>query len=281
MIARIALISLSLALSAPTFAATIDATITGVVQMGSFGAPADNFDSFTKSAVGFSGLSKADSGNASATGFFGSGGATSEYQVDGTRGQLRMGMRADVNPLPDGTRGSAAADAFVQIRETFQITGSGLVRVGMSVSAMWSAPNYFLTACVTSSFGFGQLVCLTRETTQGRSGSLFGELLELSFAVPVGTDSPADFTWLMQGGVSVGGGPGPQEKAFLDAMNTANIFVKTSGDVSVKPFATGFLSDPAFDDDDVAPIPLPATGFMLALAVGGLFSVVRRRRLAA
>jgi hypothetical protein len=281
MIARIALISLSLALPAPTFAATIDATITGSVQMGSFGAPADNFDSFTKSAVGFSGLESEGFDNAAAVGFFGSGSATSEYQVDGTRGQLRFGLRSEVNPLLDGTRGSAAADAYVQLRETFQITGSGLVTVGMSVSALWSAPSYFLTACVTSSFGSGQAACLTRETTQGTSGGLFGELLELSFAVPDGTDLPAEFTWWLQGGVNVGGRPGPKEEAFLNAMNTANIFVTTSGEVSVTPSTQGFLSDPAFDDDDVAPIPLPATGFMLAFAVGGLFSVVRRRRSAA
>jgi hypothetical protein len=103
------------------------------------------------------------------------------------------------------------------------------------------------------------------------------ELLEVTVNVQEGTDTTSEFSWTLNAGLGAGGGRGPAEQGFIDAMNTATMFLRTTGNVVLEPTNSLFLSNPAFvDPDEPTVIPLPATGLLLIGAVAGLASLRRR-----
>ncbi len=279
---HVSCLSLCLIAAAPiACAATVDGTWSAAVVVGTNG----EFAVFDELLGPTETLLVSDSRSIAAAGPFGTGNASAQYSVDGVTGQLRLGIDARVNATPNGERGAARTDINLTVGETFRVTGSGTVTVGMSLSADWSAANFSFGGCTTynatdAGAAFGSSCASYDSITNGITGSVAKELLSVSFAVPEGSDGTFDVIWRLFAQLGVGGGLGPSEAGFIDALNTANIFVASEGDVVVSPVTAMFLSDPAFGGP-VPPtvVPLPASGALLSgTLVLGAFA---RRKVAA
>lgn len=262
-------------------AATVDGNWSAAVVVGTNG----EFAVFDELLGPTDTLLVSDSRSIAAAGPFGTGTASAQYSVNGVTGQLRLGIDARVNATLNGERGFANPSINLTLAETFRITGSGKVTVGMALSADWSAADFFFGGCTTytsSIVGVGSNInCVTRDgLTDGTTGSIANELVSVSFDAPEGSDGTFDVLWRMFAQLNVGGELGPSEAGFIDALNTASIFVATEGDVVVSPVTAMFLSDPAFGGP-VLPtvVPLPASGVLLSgILVLGAFA---RRKVAA
>lgn len=259
-------------------AATVDGNWSAAVVVGTNG----EFAAFDELLGPTETLLVSDSRSIAAAGPFGTGTAAAQYSVNGVTGQLRLGIDAKVDATPNGERGFANPSINLTLAETFRLTGSGTITVGMALSADWSATDFYFGGCTTYNAsamgGSFNSDCVTHDIlTDFSTGSVANELVTVSFDAPEGTDGTFEVIWRLFAQLNVGGELGPSEAGFIDALNTANIFVATEGDVVVSPVTAMFLSDPAFGGP-VLPtvVPLPASGVLL---LGGLLlgACIRRK----
>lgn len=270
-------------------AATINGFTRGAVSMG---GDLGEFETYENALGPVVALSLSDARSIAASGPAGSGSAAAQYSVDAVTGQIRFGVDLQATASDDPGPLQVSSGAYAYLSEEFRIVGAGLVTVGMEVSAEWLAPafNFFGIVeylAISAPLGSDQAGFFTNAGIEGSSGSFTKKLIELSFLAPEGTDALVRFDWSMYGEIFLEGGlysegmaefqPGLSYTGFFDAMNTANIFVRTSGDVTATPVTAGFLSDPAYGSaPPPAVVPLPASGVLLMLALGGA-GLARRR----
>lgn len=270
-------------------AATLDAYVSASVTMGGLGAPSSAFDLQEYEPDTVETLSDGRTVAAAATGPFGTGAASATYSVDGVRGQMRLGITGAVSDGPGGT-GSTGGNVTLDLIEQYFVKGKGRVTVGMSIGATWDAAFWNLTANVGyNGFGYDGLGTLAEVSAgnssvsfdagkDGRSGSVNDYLLEAAFDIDTETGGLIDFSWFLAGSAGVPGGGGVfADTAFLNAMNTANLFVRLEGDVSAVAQTAGFLSDPAYDNLGVVPLPASAILLLGGLAGLGALRMTQRR----
>lgn len=293
---RLVALALAIALPGGAQAATIDVTLSGGVAMAGVNAGPTETDGYFFSPGPVDTLTAARTEEAQADGPFGSGSTRAEYLIDAETGEMRFGLEARVQAGPDG-RGTVGTDALLGLTETYFLQGIGRVTLGMELSAKWNAqfcnfqgslsyrvpdrPDAISNSLLTpiGPIGFAYF----DQFTEGPGvGSVDDVIIETVFDVFAPDGGFIDFNWFVAGGVSIFGGAFlPTETAFLDAMNTANIFVRLEGDVSAVAQTAGFLSNPAFDATPVDPpeisvVPLPASAWLLLLGLGALGLAGRR-----
>lgn len=266
-------------------AATLDVFVLGGVAMAGINAAPPEVDNFFFSSgpVETSVTSRIE--RAQAVGPFGSGRASASYAVDAARGQMRLSVDAAVTAVADG-RGEASSLVQMLLSESFFVAGNGRVSVGMELDAFWDGEQSQVDACS----GYNGSIGLTGVSFNSQcesfgnlfsglgTGSVSGKLIEIAFDVDSPDGGLVDFSWTLNGQAAIpGGGPGlPSATAFLDASNTANLFFRTEGNVTVTPQSAGFLSDPAFGAGPQVPaVPLPTSALLLLSGLGGL-TVLRR-----
>ena len=268
-------------------AATLDVFVLGAVVMAGVNAAPPNFDdfSFISGPVETGATSRTERAQAAEP--FGSGTASASYAVDPTRGQMRLKVDASVTAVPDG-RGGASSLIQMVLSESFFVSGTGRVTVGMELDAFWGGENNQVDACssydatgLLSGFSAANNQCESfgNYFTGPGAGSVSGRLIEIAFDIDSTDGGLVDFLWTLNGQTDIGGGGAglPSATAFLDASNTANLFFRTEGSVTATPQSAGFLSDPAFGGSpQIPPVPLPASALFLLSGLGGL-TILRQK----
>lgn len=202
--------------------------------------------------------------------------------ADGDTGVMRAASTMS-GDRSDGL-GNGGTNAQVRISEIYTISGSGTLTASILLDGTWdlSRVNIFdITPAplpfwqVQSSVSIGtnrDFICLGTSCgpslSQANSGSITDYLLTVSqdYSSPVGpTNVQVVFDLLTQ--ISTGNGT-------IDFGNTAKLLVTTSGGLIATPSDPGFISDPAYFNGSVIPLP---SSLLLLLAGVGAFGILRRR----
>jgi hypothetical protein len=280
--------------AAPTASAasTLDVFLQGSAGAGELGTTQE----FTYAPGPIETLADARTEVAQATSAFDDAEAVAAYDFDGRTGEITVDLQARTsNALPGAERPAFASSAAnIDLTENFFVSGTGTVTIGLSIDATWNAPEWLLQ----NSVSFFETSGLTGGGVQtnsgfyatspnGTSGSLFDEILELSFAVDAPSGGMIEFTWFLGGVVSsVVPGVGDFLTGDFGLDYSATIFVRTDGGVTATPQTAGFLAGPGSGGTDPDPgpevnvIPLPASALLLLAGLGGLGALRRSKRLA-
>lgn len=277
---RSLLLSAVLAMSAAAaHSATID-TFT-VAQTSAFDASSDldrkEDKTDTTVQASFASSSSASSGPVSASG---------SSIVDGDVGTIKT--RASVSGSFGDGFGTGSSVAAGTLTETLTLSGSGTLSVSLKLDGNWALtpavsssgssfdPSWFVIAEVNI---FGpqrqrDFVCLGNlcgpSLNDANTGSITDHLLNASANFTLTSPQTVDVNFQLVSNISSGNG-------LLDFGNTAEVLISTTGSLIATPADPDFLSDPAFLSDTPV-VPLPATGWLLLSAFGGLLASRRWRQ---
>jgi hypothetical protein len=277
-------------------ASTLEVIVVGDVIMGSEPGGRSTFEHAPGPVQT---LQESRQENARASGELGGGRSQATYVFDGTQGKLALDVFTEVSGsrFVDGAlrpRGTAFSMIQMFATETFFVAGTGKATVGMEFSASWDGPTFYTLGCVTYNGSRGATgvsfnsSCESFESGPNGPGPGPGFVTDKIIQATFDIDSPGgliEFIWRIDGSAAAGEQRiGPMETAFVNALNTANIFVLTEGNVIATPQTAGFLSNPAFGrpdpdpDPEVNVIPLPASALLLLAGLAGLGALRRKRR---
>ncbi|MEM9755731.1 MAG: hypothetical protein AAF914_07050 [Pseudomonadota bacterium] len=217
--------------------------------------------------------------------------------LDARTGEIKLDARVS-HDLTGATPGSSTGTVSIvnpEIYETVTVTGTGTLEMYMALDAAWDfgsgADSSGLSAYIQiapAAPGVSSVTeVFTRRAGNGDApGSVTNTLLAATFDYVDAVDAEARLTWGINANlVLLAFEPG--ENAFASALNTATLFYRTTGSLSVVPSSSIFLENEVFTADagsllpgatpDPAPIPLPASGFLLLGAMLGLPFLAKRR----
>jgi hypothetical protein len=245
---RALVIAALVAAPAASAASTLEVVVIGGVFMGTNPGGISQFD-YRPGPVET--LVESRQENASASGDGGFGGAQATYVFNGNKGQLGLSVFSNVSANGLERRGASSCLIQMFVTESYFIAGTGSVTVGMEFTADWFAPTFYTLGSVTYNGSRGTTgVSFNTSSAYYESGPLgpgpgpgfvTDEIIQATFDVDT-TGGLIDFIWRIDGSVGVGGDVGRDEAAFVNALNTANFFVLTEGDVIATPQTAGFLS---------------------------------------
>lgn len=247
-------------------AATISVWLQGAAgQGGDYGIPNDTYfhkvDDSDDTFVGFddSAVTSGPAGSAEAEGAASANSITGEIKAGGWVG--RTG--------PSNGGAVSGSDSIVTIAETFSLSGTGVFIANMLVDAVWAGAGSWWASVMIDSPSYrdvqNHIVDMYETPPNGVTD------LPLAASVAVSDLDRYELTvfWKIFANVGALPGPGESDTSFVDIMNTGTIFFSTTGTLTATPSSPTFLSDAAYPDD-VAPVPLPAAGWLLALGLAGL-----------
>ncbi|MEM6563516.1 MAG: VPLPA-CTERM sorting domain-containing protein [Pseudomonadota bacterium] len=219
------------------------------------------------------------------TNIAGNGGtANSVGSVNAATGELKLRVETTLDaPALTFNDINTFATAELSLQEEFTAMGTGFVTFSLLVDGNWSLasldPNLDPDFLITSSVGvntIGRDLLTIDENNGPASNAAFSQLLE--FTAPVFDTLTYVLTTSLFGQIN------GNTAGFINFNDTATLDVSFSGGTTGIQFADpSFLSVDPNDTgtppiDPTSPVPLPAAGWMLIGALGGLGIVKARRR---
>lgn len=190
--------------------------------------------------------------------------ARSSAEIDGAAGQIKMSTLGAA--FGDSVGGSAAAGAAIY--EVFTVSGTGTLTASMEIDGVIDVvdgADWAIEASVC-------ILCFTLESVE--TSVLQGNQTNTTFDFNSGIFSASfDYTnaenalsilgWELTSTIGLG------TSASLDLSNTANLNFFTTGDLVVTNINSSFLSSPVLTTSphETAPVPIPATGFLLFFSI--------------
>ena len=180
--------------------------------------------------------------------------------------------------------GTGSASASARLEETYTVSGTGTLTVSMLVDGNWDLSRPVIPGIpdpepiwqVQADIAIGttrDFLCLGTSCgpslDQSPSGSITDYLLTATADFTGGGTQIVRITSQLLMQIGTGNG-------FIDFGNTAKLLVEASDGLTITPSDPDFLSNPAFlagsapGTPPIAPIPLPAAGWLLIAGLGGL-----------